>query len=78
VYRRECEKIDRAFQYPVQKRDVEETKREVEGDAAEAGKQLCSVLLFHSRAGRGSERSEVIADFKSGRLASACRRPRSD
>lgn len=31
------------------KRDIEETKREVEGDVAEAGKQLCYVLLFHSR-----------------------------
>ncbi|KAF8489184.1 hypothetical protein F5888DRAFT_1796223 [Russula emetica] len=42
-------KIDRAVRYPVPKRDVEETKREVEVDVAEAGKQLCSVLLFHSR-----------------------------
>lgn len=42
-------KIDRAVRYPVPKRDTEETKREVEGDVAEAGKQLCSVLLSHSR-----------------------------
>ena len=42
-------KIERAVRYPVPKRDIEETKREVEGDVAEAGKQLCSVLLFHSR-----------------------------
>jgi hypothetical protein len=42
-------KIDRAVRYPVPKRDIEETKTEVEGDVAEAGKQLCSVLLFHSR-----------------------------
>ncbi len=42
-------KIDRAVRYPVPKRDIEETKREVEGEVAEAGKQLCSVLLFHSR-----------------------------
>jgi hypothetical protein len=42
-------KIDRAVRYPVPKRDTEETMREVEGDVAEAGKQLCSVLLFHSR-----------------------------
>lgn len=42
-------KIDRAVRYPVPKRDTEETKREVESDVAEAGKQLCSVLLFHSR-----------------------------
>jgi hypothetical protein len=42
-------KIDRAVRYPVPKRDTEETKREVEADVAEAGKQLCSVLLFHSR-----------------------------
>jgi hypothetical protein len=42
-------KIDRAVRYPVPKRDIEETKREVEADVTEAGKQLCSVLLFHSR-----------------------------
>jgi hypothetical protein len=42
-------KIDRAVRYPVPKRDVEETKREVEVDVVEAGKRLCSVLLFHSR-----------------------------
>jgi hypothetical protein len=42
-------KIDRAVRHPVPKRDTEETKTEVEGDVAEAGKQLCSALLFHSR-----------------------------
>jgi len=42
-------KIDRAVRYPVPKRDVEETKREVEVDVVEEGKQLCSVLFFHSR-----------------------------
>jgi hypothetical protein len=42
-------RIDRAVRYPVPKRDVEETRREVEGDVAEAGTQLCSVLVFHSR-----------------------------
>ncbi|KAH9986845.1 SAC3/GANP/Nin1/mts3/eIF-3 p25 family-domain-containing protein [Russula vinacea] len=42
-------RIDRAVRYPVPKRDIEETRREVEGDVAEAGTQLCSVLVFHSR-----------------------------
>ena len=42
-------KIDRAIRYPVPKRDIEETKREVENDVAEAAAQLRSVLLFHTR-----------------------------
>jgi hypothetical protein len=42
-------RIDRAVRYPVPKRDIEETRREVEGDVAEAGTQLCSVLVFYSR-----------------------------
>jgi hypothetical protein len=42
-------KIDRAVRYPVPKRDIEETKREVENDVGEAAAQLRSVLLFHSR-----------------------------
>jgi hypothetical protein len=42
-------KIDRAVRYPVPKRDIEETKREVESDVGEAAAQLRSVLLFHSR-----------------------------
>jgi hypothetical protein len=42
-------KIDRAVRYPVPKRDIEETKREVESDVSEAGAQLRSALLFHSR-----------------------------
>jgi hypothetical protein len=42
-------KIDRAVRYPVPKHDIEETKREVEGDVAEAAGQLRSVFLFHTR-----------------------------
>ena len=42
-------KIDRGVRYPVPKRDIEETKREVESDLSEAAAQLRSVFLFHSR-----------------------------
>ena len=42
-------RIDRAVRYPVPKRDIEETKREVENDVAEAGAQLRSVFLFFAR-----------------------------
>jgi hypothetical protein len=42
-------KIDRGMRYPVPKRDIEETKREVESDLSEAATQLRSVFLFHSR-----------------------------
>lgn len=41
--------IDRGVRYPVPKRDIEETKREVESDLNEAATQLRSVFLFHSR-----------------------------
>jgi hypothetical protein len=56
----------RALRYTVPKLDTEETKREVGCEVAEAGKQLFSVLLFHSRL--------KLAD----RHRSACRRPPSD
>ncbi|KAI9457223.1 SAC3/GANP/Nin1/mts3/eIF-3 p25 family-domain-containing protein [Lactarius psammicola] len=42
-------KIDRGVRYPVPKRDIEETKREVESDLSDAATQLRSVFLFHSR-----------------------------
>jgi len=42
-------KADRSVRYPVPKRDIEETKREVEIDVSEAGAQLRSVFLFHPR-----------------------------
>ncbi len=35
-------KFDMAVRYPVPRGDIEETKREVEGEVAEAGKELCS------------------------------------
>ncbi|KAF8257416.1 hypothetical protein EI94DRAFT_1758502, partial [Lactarius quietus] len=42
-------KIDRGVRYPVPKRDIDETKREVESDLSETATQLRSVFLFHSR-----------------------------
>lgn len=42
-------RIDRGVRYPVPKRDIEETKREVESDVSEAAAQLRSAFLFHSR-----------------------------
>jgi hypothetical protein len=51
----------------VPKRDIEETKREVEGDVAEAGKQLCSVLLFHSWLKRPPPDEDVEASVLSER-----------
>ena len=40
--------IDRGVRYPVPKRDIDETKREVESDVGDAAAQLRSAFLFHS------------------------------
>ena len=42
-------RIDRTVRYPVPKRDIEETKSEVESNIAEVAAQLRSLLLFHTR-----------------------------
>ncbi|KAI0260588.1 SAC3/GANP/Nin1/mts3/eIF-3 p25 family-domain-containing protein [Gloeopeniophorella convolvens] len=41
--------IDKAVRYPVPKRDIEETRREVESDVAETAAQLQATFLFHVR-----------------------------
>ena len=42
-------KIDRAVQYSVPKRDIEETTREIDNDVVEAAAQLRPMFLFHLR-----------------------------
>ncbi|KAH9987627.1 hypothetical protein BJV74DRAFT_494229 [Russula compacta] len=42
-------RIDRTIQYPIPKRDIEETTREVDSDVGEAAAQLRPVFLFHLR-----------------------------